>query len=144
MYLEEEDVIQHIPEELRNRMKERPTYYQILDEKINIAERYIIFNVLKLTEMPSTITEDIKLVMEIQAAILMIENYTLIEPQIFGLDVEENKVKGSLVGRLNSLLKDIMLYHQEHTILDNMGSEEDSFIYKYIRKPKVFDNEEKA
>ncbi|MCM8767051.1 MAG: hypothetical protein NC901_03190 [Candidatus Omnitrophica bacterium] len=140
MYLNEFDVIQHIPEELRNRMKQTSTYYSILNEKINIAERYIIFNVLKYKEMPDEIPEDIKLVMEIQAAILMIENYTLIEPQFFNMNIEENEVRGSLARRLNSMLKEIQTKYQDYTLVETLTQEE-SFLDRYIKKSGIFDNE---
>ncbi len=140
MNIDIENVLRHIPEEIRNKIKEQSNYNEIIEEKIDIAQKYIIYGVLRYDEMP-VLTEDIILAIELQSAIMVIENYTMIFPQVFGTETENNQIVLGLATRLRTLLNNIQQRRQNYTIIDGMGNNEDSFIFKHIIKSNIFKDE---
>lgn len=142
-YINEEGVLRHLPNSIKEQVKNDVNFGKVIKEKINLAEEFIVYNILKLNEKPDTIDKAISIVMEILCAILIIEYYIMLSPQIFGTQLEENNffgIRGTLIGRLNSLLKELKDEYTDYTIdTSGIGKFEDSFIYKHLVKDEVLE-----
>jgi len=131
MYCNADNILKFLPDFLAKAISSQTDYTTTLTDKIDKAEKYVIYFILLEDTMPVDVNDDIKYAMELYTALLLIQHYASLTPSYQGQDLEENPNIINLYTQWHSIVKSLRDKYL-HNIKDGMPEKEDTFKYKHI------------